>query len=147
MRNSENFFDEFLLAFVQHLLPGDKDLNIPPASDPEIAAITSDKGTIYSLQNLWSEFEKLFPSAFWQSASAIELLNLLISNPTLLSQFTREIADVLLSSYYQRTDVLTGLGIDGKPPFPQGRSVKQSDLSMLAPVYERGPIYRSLDLE
>lgn len=147
MNNSKLLFDEFLLAFVQLLLPGDKDLNIPPAGDHEITAITSDRGTIYSLQNLWAEFEKLFPSAIWQSAGPIELLNSLMSNPTLLSQFTREIADVLLSSYYQRPDVLAGLGIDGNPPFPQGRSVMQSDLSMLAPVYERGPIYRSLDLE
>ena len=147
MKNSELLFEEFLLVFVQELLPGDKDLNIPPAGEIEVAEIQSDQGTLRSLQNLWVEFEKLFASGSWRSDSAIDLLNFQTTSPTLFSQFTREISDVLLSTYYQRRDVLLGLGIDSNPPFPQGRSVKQSDLSMLEPVYERGPIYRSLGLK
>ena len=44
--------------------------------------------------------------------------------------------------YYQRGEVLLGLGLEARPPYPGGYPVEENDLSLLDPVRERGKLYR-----
>jgi hypothetical protein len=44
--------------------------------------------------------------------------------------------------YYQQDRVLEAIGIDPRPPHPEGYAVPPSDLSLLEPVKARGPGYR-----
>jgi len=45
--------------------------------------------------------------------------------------------------YYRQARVLEGLGLEGRPPHPIGYPLEPGDLSLLDPVRERGPNYRS----
>ena len=44
--------------------------------------------------------------------------------------------------YYQHERVLEAIGMDPRPPHPEGYAVPASDLSLLDPVKARGPRYR-----
>jgi Gluconate 2-dehydrogenase subunit 3 len=48
------------------------------------------------------------------------------------------------AGYYQHPEVLAGLGLEPRPPFPKGYAVEPSDLdALLAPVRRRAPLYRA----
>ena len=44
--------------------------------------------------------------------------------------------------YYQQPRVAAGLGIPGRPPYPEGYDLEQGDLSLADAVRDRGPIWR-----
>ena len=44
--------------------------------------------------------------------------------------------------YYQDDRVLTGIGLDTRPPFPRGNSIESGDLALLDPVLEGSRTYR-----
>ena len=47
------------------------------------------------------------------------------------------------SAYYQHPRVLTGLGLEPRPPHPKGYALEQPDLdALLAPVRARAKLYR-----
>ncbi len=46
------------------------------------------------------------------------------------------------TGYYQAGPVLVGLGLEPRPPHPQGHVVEPGDLSLLDPVRRRAKLYR-----
>lgn len=52
------------------------------------------------------------------------------------------IESVVARCYYRDARVLASLGMEPRPPFPEGYTVEQGDWSLLDPVRARGPIYR-----
>ena len=56
--------------------------------------------------------------------------------------FLRNLALQTVTCYYEDDRVLRALGIEARPPFPQGYEVPAGDLSLLDPVRRRGRIYR-----
>jgi hypothetical protein len=141
---------EFLALLAKELLPGSAEMNIPEAGAGEVNSILNDANSVGEVVDILG---KLDPSLDLNATQvdgaglASELLKVLSQQPALYSQMSRAIAGPLLTSHYQRADVLQGLGLDNRAPFPHGNLVKQSDLSMLEPVYERGPIYREFESE
>jgi hypothetical protein len=55
--------------------------------------------------------------------------------------FSNLLAQVV-SFYYQNDRVLALIGLESRPPFPQGYQLEEGDLTLLEPVYNRGKIYR-----
>ena len=53
------------------------------------------------------------------------------------------ISRVVLLSYYRDDRVMQSLGQEPRPPFPKGHIVEQGDWSLLEPVKQRKPFYRS----
>jgi hypothetical protein len=49
---------------------------------------------------------------------------------------------VVLLCYYRDDRVMRSLGLEPRPPFPQGHVVEQGDWSLLDPVRARPPFYR-----
>lgn len=47
-----------------------------------------------------------------------------------------------INCYYQDDRVVTALGWEARPPYPEGFEVVRGDLSLLEPVRQRGKIYR-----
>jgi len=45
--------------------------------------------------------------------------------------------------YYQAPRVVAALGMEPRPPHPQGYAMEPSDLSLLDPVRKRAPFYRT----
>jgi hypothetical protein len=54
------------------------------------------------------------------------------------------LAGITVKSYYRDDRVMRSLGMDPRPPFPQGFEVESGDWSLLDPVRSRGKIYRDL---
>jgi len=51
---------------------------------------------------------------------------------------------VVLLCYYRDDRVMRSLGQEPRSPFPKGHVVEQGDWSLLDPVRQRAPIYRSI---
>ncbi len=48
------------------------------------------------------------------------------------------------TGYYQHPRVVTALGLEPRPPHPQGYTMQPNDLSLLDPVRRRGKMYREV---
>ena len=57
-------------------------------------------------------------------------------------QFFNHLTTQVIQCYYQHDDVLVAIGLEGRPPFPEGYRVLEGDLILLEPVYLRGKVYR-----
>jgi len=51
---------------------------------------------------------------------------------------------VVLQCYYRDDRVLRSLGLELRPPFPQGYALEQGDWSLLDPVRARPPMWRRI---
>lgn len=56
--------------------------------------------------------------------------------------FLRDLAMHTVTCYYQDDRVLAGLGLEARPPYPLGHTVKAGDLDLLEPVRQRGQLWR-----
>ena len=56
--------------------------------------------------------------------------------------FLAELALETVTCYYQDPRVLEAIGVEARPPAPQGYQVIAGDLSLLEPVRRRGEIWR-----
>ena len=52
------------------------------------------------------------------------------------------LARVILQCYYRDDRVMRSLGLEARPPFPQGHSLEQGDWSLLEPVRARAKMWR-----
>jgi len=57
-------------------------------------------------------------------------------------QFFNGLTTQVINCYYQHDDVLEAIGLEARPPFPNGYPVEEGDLALLEPVFLRGKIYR-----
>ena len=51
---------------------------------------------------------------------------------------------MVLQCYYRDDRVLRSLGLELRPPFPQGYVLEQGDWSLLDPVKKRPPFWRKV---
>ncbi|HJN52032.1 MAG: gluconate 2-dehydrogenase subunit 3 family protein [Pseudomonadales bacterium] len=56
--------------------------------------------------------------------------------------FFQNLVSSTVICYYQHDRVLEALGLEARPPFPEGYEVEPGDLSLLDPVRARGKLYR-----
>lgn len=56
--------------------------------------------------------------------------------------FFRSFMKHLLHCYYQDPRVVRAIGMEARPPFPEGYTIIDGDLTLLEPVFERGRVYR-----
>jgi hypothetical protein len=56
--------------------------------------------------------------------------------------FMSRLALETVTCYYQHDRVLEALGLETRPPYPQGFQVIAGDLTLLGPVRRRGKLYR-----
>ena len=52
---------------------------------------------------------------------------------------------IVLLCYYRDDRVMVSLGLELRPPFPQGHVLEQGDWSLLDPVRSRKPFWRPVD--
>ena len=128
-------------------------LIIPPSEDGKIPG-AADVGFLTYLQigdnTLWiqeglikiiEESHKKYETEF--SALNSSLQTQLINDLKKKSRkFFNQLTTLLMQCYYQHDDVLVAIGLERRPPFPEGNHVLEGDLILLEPVYLRGKIYR-----
>lgn len=56
--------------------------------------------------------------------------------------FYRVLVSITVQCYYRDPRVMESLGMEARPPFPEGYEVPEGDWSLLDPVRDRGRIWR-----
>lgn len=132
-----------LRALAALMIPADPATSMPAADDDAIFAdILASLGrdapqVVAALDALdalaGGRFGDLAPAA--QAAAAARLQA--EGGPMVLA-LTRVVAQC----YYRDDRVMRAIGLEPRPPFPQGHALEPNDWSLLDPVRARGPIWR-----
>ena len=139
-----------LNLIIDTILPGDRTLNLPPASKINLDIYVNR----YSKQDLMSEFLNLtnkvcldkFASNFSELSDIDRLKALEACRSANIRLFVDFITN-LFRAYYTNSKVLEGINSGSIPPFPSGNILENDDWEILEPVFERGRIYRSINPE
>ena len=59
-----------------------------------------------------------------------------------MSEVFAPVVVLVMQCYYRADPVLVSLGMEPRPPYPQGFEIEEGDWSLLEPVQQRGKIWR-----
>ncbi len=133
-----------LLAIVGHMIPASARHGVPGADDPAIYAdiLRSVGRDRQALTEALAAVEARAGAGFTalpRAEQAAILQDFRADEPAL----TSVIEAVTARCYYRDDRVMASIGIEVRPPFPEGYAVEEGDLSLLDPVRARGPIWRA----
>ncbi|MCM2310016.1 MAG: gluconate 2-dehydrogenase subunit 3 family protein [Steroidobacteraceae bacterium] len=134
---------EVLRAVAGFMIPASSEYDVPGADDAAIfaeIAATLGRDTDVARKGL-RRLEEIAGSRFAGLATEQKnaaLLKLAGSDLPLLSALVMVVA----RCYYRDDRVMRSLGMEVRPPFPQGFELEQGDWSLLDPVKARGRIWR-----
>lgn len=133
--------------FLDTILPGDSRSNMPAGSSINLARYVDRQKVV---TDLFGEFLLLLDNTAktQMGTSFVELdedrrAECVETVKRLNARLSAAIIVHALKAYYTDEAVLRALSSDSVPPFPAGNSLAEDDWSILEPVYERGPIFRS----
>lgn len=133
-----------LLAIVGHMIPASARHGVPGADDPAIYAdiLRSVGRDRQALAEALAAVEARAGTGFAalsreEQASILRVFR--ADEPALAGVMEA----VTARCYYRDDRVMASIGIEVRPPFPEGYAVEAGDLSLLDPVRARGPIWRS----
>ncbi len=136
---------DFILG---HLIPATSDGRLPSASEVGFFSYMNAEGMTdwvrEGLRGILEEFTALNQCTF----SELDTLQKAALVDKLLRtkfQFFSRLGHRIIECYYQNDKVLEAIGCATRPPFPDGFTVHESDLTILEPVYLRGEIYRKVE--
>jgi hypothetical protein len=127
-----------LRIIARHMIPACEEFGMPGADDPAVVAemvrsLGRDRSELCRVLDLVAPSRSLS-----RAHQASHLARLRLSDPAGFS-----VVEAVVSRAYYRDDrVLKSIGMDARPPFPQGYEVEQGDWSLLDPVRSRGIMYR-----
>ena len=137
-----------LSTLLSAVLPANQELGTPAANDPNIMEDilrtlrpASNEMVVEGLGDLRESSQARFGIPFeeCEDAQKVTLFNEMRSRN---GNFYRTLSSVLLQCYYRNDDVMRSLGMEPRPPFPEGYEIPKGDLSLLEPVRQRGKIWR-----
>ena len=135
-----------LSPLLETLIPAQSARGLPSGAEVSFGAHGDDPGL---RANIRATLSSLFewagaPLSDLDQAQRIELVKRLERERVL--EF-RELLKSVVAQYYLDDRVMRAIGVEPRPPFPDGYSVEDGDLTLLGPVYERGPMYRPVTSE
>lgn len=133
---------------IDTILPGDRSLNMPPASQIDFNSYMDR----YGKQKLMDEFLNLtnqvcldkFVVNFSELSNIERLKALEVIKSSNIRLFVEFITN-LFRAYYINPKVLEAINSGSIPPFPAGNLLENDDWEILEPVFERGRIYRPIN--
>jgi hypothetical protein len=137
-------------AVVECIIPASTDGRLPAASAFDVAGYVVEKAS-HLLPTLEVEIARLDEAAaarFDRPFAKLPLADRESITSALRADdasFMSGLATETVCCYYQQDRVVLAIGLQARPPFPQGYEVKQGDFSLLEPVRSRGRIYRAVD--
>jgi hypothetical protein len=137
--------EKTLRALLGHMIPASVEYGVPAADDPEIfadiVASTGRDGAVISalLHDLDAPSSGPFTDLDLIAQQDVAAKFLTSGDPR-LSALNR----VVLQCYYRDARVMKSLGMEARPPFPQGFVVEQGDWTLLEPVQRRPKVYRDV---
>jgi len=145
---SENLNEEqerTLIVLLNLFIPPSEDGKMPGAADVGFLAYIHNENILpwikEGLINIIEESHNKYGQEFL-SLSGSEQTELIDKLRRKSLQFFNRFTTQVLQCYYQHDDVLEAIGLEARPPFPQGYLLEEGDLTLLEPVYLRGKIYR-----
>ena len=131
------------------IVPASADGRKPSAAEVDVLGYIVEREAD-SLPTLREELDALAARARGQTGhafldlTAAEQQRVVADARAAAPEFLRGLALHTVTSYYQDDRVLEALGMEARPPFPQGYEVREGDLSLLDPVRQRDPFYRDV---
>lgn len=132
-----------LHCVVGHMIPADAGYGVPGADDPRIFAdiLRTIDRDLYAMRNALHVIDSLADGTI-TTLSRAEQTERLAGFRAAHAHLAGVIESIVARCYYRDDRVMTSLGMEARPPFPNGYKVEQGDLSLLEPVRARGRIYR-----
>lgn len=134
---------ETLRCLAGHMIPASPRHGVPGADDEAILAdiagsMDRDASAVREALALIDGLAGGSLAATGPAEQAQSLTRFRAANPALAAV----IESLVACCYYRDRRVLESIGVEPRPPFPEGYTVEQGDWSLLDPVRARGPIYR-----
>ncbi len=138
-----------LRVVVGLMIPESHEYQVPGADDEkifnDIAGSIGDEAEILKrgLDNLEELAQEAFNCRLVNAASE-DLPGLMATFKSADREFIKALTSLVASCYYRDDRVMKSLGMERRPPFPNGFEVEQGDWSLLDPVRARGKLYRDV---
>src|SRR5437763_5474570 len=132
-----------LRSFAAMIIPESDEYKVPGADDPKIqadilATLGRDTRLVREALDLLARLAgKPLADLDWSQREAVGK-QFRSSGEAAAATLIR----VVLQCYYRDDRVLRSLGLELRPPFPQGYTLEQGDWSLLDPVKARPPMWR-----
>tara|TARA_Y100000748_G_C15456124_1_gene472981 strand:+ start:939 stop:1403 length:465 start_codon:yes stop_codon:yes gene_type:complete len=143
--NLNNEEKDTLQSLLNLIIPSSEDGKMPSAAEVGfINYLDQNKQITWikeGLLNIIEESQKKYGKNF-KNLSSLEQSELIDNLRRRFLRFFNHLTTEVIKCYYQNDTVLDGIGVDTRPPFPNGQILEEGDLSLLEPVYLRGKIYR-----
>jgi hypothetical protein len=146
---SENLNEEqerTLIVLLNLFIPPSEDGKMPSAADVGFLAYIHNENILpwikEGLINIIEESHNKYGQEIF-ALSGSEQKELIDKLRRKFLQFFNRLTTHVIQCYYQHDDVLEAIGLEARPPFPQGYLLEEGDLTLLEPVYLRGKIYRN----
>jgi len=136
---------EDLRAIAAMIIPASSEYNVPGADDPAIqadilATMGRDTNMVCAALDHLARLAGKRLSELDPARREVVAKEFRASGGTPAATLTR----VVLQCYYRDDRVLRSLGLELRPPFPQGYVLEQGDWSLLDPVKKRAPTLRRM---
>lgn len=134
-----------LRVVVAAMIPASKDHDVPGADDDLVFAdIAASVGRdLPAVRTALSELDRLAGGSLAQASPQVRdaaIAEFRARHPALVAPLVA----LTTRCYYRDDRVMRSIGMEVRPPFPQGFQVEQGDWSLLEVVRARGPIWRQV---
>lgn len=128
-------------ALFSSLIPPLADRGLPSGAEVGFLADCHDAVLVESLRHVAKWLDDVTGGRFGALAPPERVVHIRRLEGEHVTEI-REILRQLVARYYVDPRVAQAIGQAVRPPFPDGHAVIDGDLTLLEPVYERGPLYR-----
>ena len=143
---------ELLKALVGSIIPASKDYGSPGADDPlifrDILVTASPYTDLFAagLEDIDQQAIRNHDGIGFASLSASDQNAMAENLSRSLNGFLRTLVSITVQCYYRDDRVMQALGMEPRPPFPEGFNIEEGDWTLLDPVRRRGKLYREVDV-
>jgi len=138
-----------LSALINMMIPASEDGRMPGANELDLLAYVRDEsgdlnaeieqGLTALNQQAIDDFGQDFADlADTDKQSQVDAIR--VNEPA----FVQSLLLNTVVQYYQNDQVVSALGLEPRPPYPEGHEVEPGDLSLLDPVRKRSKLYREV---
>ncbi|MBT4987020.1 MAG: hypothetical protein HOM87_04365 [Proteobacteria bacterium] len=134
-----------LMALLNLIIPPSEDGRMPGAVDVNFLTHLNKEGLFPCTNEELLLINKVSHEVYNHDFSELVELKqkqLIDKLPHKLSKFLTWLTSQVIYCYYQDDEVLRAIGLGARPLFPEGHFLKEGDLALLEPVYERGKFYK-----
>jgi len=136
---------KILLVLLNMIIPRSEDGKMPGAIDVGFITYIHNEKILFWIQEgltkIIDEAQEKYGNNF-SNLDVLEQTEIINRLRRVHFRFFNNLAIQVMQCYYKNENVLVSIGLESRPPFPNGYQLEKGDLSLLEPVFLRGKIYR-----